>query len=164
MSPTVDIRPITLPEIHTVHHFLSQQLKQQFPDWPPQAICQYSEFWNPVALTQRIERHDSALFAAWNADKHPIGLLLGTAQEGGVATIAWLIVAAEHQKAGIGRALFAAACERYVALGLHKVILTAPNETACAFYRHLGMQEEGHHPDHWWHIDFWSFGYPLDNA
>lgn len=89
------------------------------------------------------------------------GLILGSPQEGGVATIVWLLVDKTSQGTGLGKNLFEHACKHYLERGAHKIKLTTSEKQTTHFYEKLGMRQEGYHQNHWWRCDFWAMGLDL---
>ena len=130
--------------------------------FPQEAIHHYQDGWTEEQIRQKAADPRQILLMATDSDA-PIGLLLGTAPEGGVATIIWLLVDSDSRRQGIGGLLFREACREYKSMGCHKLKLTAPTKQAVAFYTKQGMACEGVHPDHWWRMDFWSMGISLDD-
>ncbi len=125
------------------------------------ALEQYNQRWTAETIACAVQRNEGILLAAKESGGI-IGLVIGTAPEGGVATIIWLLVAPNHIRKGIGRMLFLEACHLYRSMGCHKVKLTTTSRHAVGFYESQGMRIEGYHPEHWWHMDFWSLGIILD--
>ena len=125
------------------------------------ALEQYNQRWTAETIAFAAEKKEGILLAAKETGEI-IGLVMGTPPEGGVATIIWLLVSPDHIRKGIGRMLFLEACHQYRSIGCHKVKLTTTSRKAVGFYKTQGMQIEGYHPEHWWHMDFWSLGILLD--
>ena len=86
----------------------------------------------------------------------------GTAPEGGVATIIWLMVDPEFQNNKIGSALLTHAKNYYQSLGAHKLKLTVQDKRAASFYEREGLHVECMHQNHWWNLDFWAMACFLD--
>jgi len=107
-----------------------------------------------------LRRHRGLLLAA-REDGAIAGLLVGTAPEGGVATIVWVLVDPKRQRRHIGSKLMDEACRRYTEMSAHKVKLTVPDEQTVKFYEKQGLVVEGRHPNHWWKMDFWAMGKDL---
>jgi GNAT superfamily N-acetyltransferase len=132
-----------------------------FPSLPPEAIASYLEPWQEDMLRSRIRQSNDLLRVAWH-EETTTGIVSGTAPEGGVATIIWLLVDAPSRGSGLGIHLSSAACSDYCrAHGAHGIKLTAPTEDARQFYELCGMRVEGFHPAHWWQAGFWSLGMAL---
>ena len=125
------------------------------------ALEQYNQRWTAETIASAAQRKECILLAAKESGEI-VGLVLGAPPEGGVATIIWLLVAPDHIRKGIGRMLFLEACHRYRSIECHKVKLTTTSRKAVGFYKTQGMHVEGYHPEHWWHMDFWSLGILLD--
>jgi ribosomal protein S18 acetylase RimI-like enzyme len=128
--------------------------------FPEQALGYFRDSLTVDSIAQQAQNPKQVLLAARRKGEL-VGLLLGTPPEGGVATIVWVLVAPECRREGIGCQMFQEACRRYRDLGCHKVKLTVPNEQTVQFYEKQGMQVEGFHANHWWHVDFWSLGKSL---
>jgi GNAT superfamily N-acetyltransferase len=146
--------PEDAPAVVALVHRL---VKANFPMFPAAAIGYYLQAWENEKLAARIEAQADVLIVAFEQDT-PMGLVSGTAPEGGVGTIVWLLVDNPVQGKGIGRAIFAEARKAYKTLGAHKIKLTAPSAEATLFYEHCGMKTEGHHVNHWWNVDFTAMG------
>lgn len=124
--------------------------------FPTEALAHFKKRSSDMVKTN--SRGSESLRSVATVENILAGALIGAEPEGGVGNIIWLVVASECRKMGIGRILFEKACEVYSSLGCHKVKLTAPTEEAARFYEKVGMKCEGKHEDHWWHMDFWTFG------
>lgn len=129
----------------------------QFPDL---AIKHFRTQITDEALILKNDDNNTPYFLACDGDQLA-GVLLGTAIEGGVATITWLILAPEYRRQGIGKELFDKACAFYQKRGAHKIKLTASTISAVKFYKRIGMEEEGILFNHWWNIDFTSLAIQL---
>lgn len=141
-------------------HLFVQELSRLASDglgFPEEALEYYRKGWTVDVMQQRARDCRQVLLAAWQGDR-VVGLLQGTAPEGGIGTIIWVLVDGEHQHHGVGRQLFDEACRRYRDIGAHKVKLTVPSQDTVPFYERQGMQVEGIHRDHWWRMDFWAMG------
>jgi GNAT superfamily N-acetyltransferase len=159
MGDIVCRRPIS-NEAAALCTVIKQILNTSFSTFPQEAIADYLEPWTPDVVISRLERDDDILIAAFAGDEIT-GLVSGTAPEGGVGTVVWLLVDAPWRGQNVGRALYHAACDAYRALGAHKMKLTAPSERAKCFYESCGMRVEGVHPEHWYRLDFISLGTAL---
>jgi GNAT superfamily N-acetyltransferase len=153
----VDIRTPTPNQAAQLADVFGVCVAAGFPRLPQQAISSYQRPWSEPHLQHRIMSGQDLLRIAMRHEKI-VGLVSGTAPEGGLGTIIWLLVIPEAHGQGIGTALFAAACDYYRSIGAHKFKLTAPTAKARDFYLKLGMKQEGFHPQHWWEADFWSLG------
>ena len=122
---------------------------------PEAALSHYCNQWTAERITANL---NNWLFLTANIDHSIEGVLLGTPVEGGVGTIIWVLVDTTKQKKGVGGQLFREACDRYRAMGAHKVKLTVPDRKTVNFYLKQGMQLEGEHKNHWWGADFWAMG------
>lgn len=103
----------------------------------------------------RIRANNDLLLCAWVKNKLA-GLVSGTAPEGGVGTIIWLMVDPEFQNNKIGSHLLHYAKEHYQHLGAHKLKLTVHDKRAASFYEREGLTVECLHQNHWWNLDFWE--------
>ena len=148
------------PEHAAALHELLMRIATESLSFPADALARYRQDWSVQAIENGCKNQNRVFLGAWVAEK-PVGLLLGTPPEGGVATIVWLLVDAAHASHGIGAKLFAEGARRYREIGAHKVKLTAPSQRARDFYVAQGMEVEGFHRDHWWHQDFWALGMRL---
>ncbi|MBN8828229.1 MAG: GNAT family N-acetyltransferase [Sphingobacteriia bacterium] len=119
-------------------------------------VNNYIETFNLSKLSQIIQ--NQGLLAIYEENNYVNGLILCTPQEGGVGTIIWLVVNNNCRHKGIGKNLFTMAEDHYKAIKCHKIKLTAPSEEVVNFYKKIGMQVEGFHPNHWYNKDFWSLG------
>lgn len=155
------VRALTPADLEATVALFNTLLDAEFPSWPAEALAHHRAAWSRDALRARLDASPSVSLIAVAAQERPIALLFGSASEGGVATVIWLLVAATERRRGLGRRLLAEACARYRALGCHKLKLTAPSERARDYYRANGFQVEGYHPRHWWQSDFWSLGLDL---
>ena len=85
----------------------------------------------------------------YDIDGEAVGLVnFGEVREAGIAGAAEIhsiYVRPDHWQGGIGRKLFAAACEKLAAAGYKKLILwtLAENTRARAFYERMGMKAFG---------------------
>ena len=77
----------------------------------------------------------------WEEDGQILGISAGNCETGWI----WaLFVRPGHEGRGIGRALFAAACDALLAAGFRRLTLsTDPDTRAARFYRAAGWQETG---------------------
>lgn len=136
-------------------------LVDTFSAFPEQARRHYARDWSVGSLGARLADGTRGILVARGEAGAPVALMFGTPPEGGVATVIWLAVAQEARGLGIGAALLRETFAFYRAAGCHKVKLTTKDDAARAFYRHMGMTEEGRHPNHWWGMDFWAYGVTL---
>jgi GNAT superfamily N-acetyltransferase len=134
-----------------------QLITTSFSTFPPAAIKEYLAPWGRKRVISRLEHGNDVLIAAL-ADDDVIGVVSGTAPEGGVGTVVWLLVDERWRGLKVGRGLYEAACNAYRELGAHKMKLTAPSEEARQFYESCGMRVEGLHPCHWYKMSFFSLG------
>jgi GNAT superfamily N-acetyltransferase len=81
----------------------------------------------------------------WDEDGAILGISAGTVDTGWI----WaLFVRPGHEGRGIGRALFAAACDALIAAGFRTLRLsTDPDTRAARFYRAAGWREAGRTPE-----------------
>jgi GNAT superfamily N-acetyltransferase len=81
----------------------------------------------------------------WEEDQEILGFSAGTLETGWI----WaLFVRPGHEGRGIGRALFATACEALAAAGFRTLHLsTDPDTRAARFYRAAGWREAGRTPE-----------------
>jgi GNAT superfamily N-acetyltransferase len=161
LSDSTTIRALARADLQATAALFTTILDSEFPFWPAEARAHHRASWSAEALRERLDASAGVSLIAVEAGGQPVALLFGSAPEGGVATVIWLLVAAAGRRRGLGRRLLAEARARYLALGCHKLKLTAPSEQARAYYQALGFRLEGHHPRHWWRIDFWSLGLEL---
>jgi len=81
----------------------------------------------------------------WEEDQEILGI---SASDGETGSIWALFVRPGHEGRGIGRALFAVACDALVSAGFRCLRLsTDPKTRAAAFYRVAGWREAGRTPD-----------------
>ncbi len=153
-------RPLRIEEAGRACEVFARIVTTGFPEFPPEAVTDYLAPWTADKIAARIKSGEGVLLGFFKGSEL-VGLVSGTAVEGGVGTIFWLLVAEEGRGSGAGRALFDAACAAYRAMGAHKIKLTAPTESAQNFYNHMGMLEEGYHANHWYHLDFCAMGLEL---
>lgn len=156
---SIAISPIQPGQAETVRNLLIKISTESF-DFPGEALQSYWQAWTVETIGRCAQNARQVLLAVWDGTE-PVGLLLGTPPEGGVATIIWMLVAGKYRSQGIGGRMFKEACTRYKAIDCHKVKLTVPTEAAKKFYEKQGMVVEGFHPNHWWGKDFWSMGKQL---
>jgi GNAT superfamily N-acetyltransferase len=142
------ISPIEPSELGQTMNLIVEVAENEM-GFPPEAINRYRD-----ALAK--SSNNLLLGARKNGDL--VGVLVCLFPEGGIATILWLIVASNYRGQGIGSKLFDEACKWALDNGCHKIKLTASTEDAVSFYKLKGMIIEGFHPNHWWHLDFWSLG------
>jgi ribosomal protein S18 acetylase RimI-like enzyme len=128
--------------------------------FPPEAVDYFNRSFSKESLIQSSNRSGSLLLGI-KYENELAAFVQGSPPEGGVGTIIWLVVSPKLQGCGLGEKLFTAACSHYRSINTHKLKLTAPSSRAVAFYKRIGMREEGFHPAHWWHMDFWSLGFNL---
>jgi RimJ/RimL family protein N-acetyltransferase len=153
----MDIVKVPIAEIRNYVEALARLIKSTV-NLPDSAIQHFAKEWTDERMKSCIS---TWVFLMARDQGEIIGVLLGTPVEGGVGTIIWVLVDKSKQKQGIGGILFKEACEIYKDKGSHKVKLTVPDEQTTKFYIKLGMQLEGVHRNHWWHVDFWSMGIQL---
>ncbi len=153
-------RPVAT-EAKALCAFVRQAIAAGFPMFTAEAVESYLKPWTPDDVAARLQHGRDILIAALAGDEI-VGVISGTAPEGGVGTVIWLLVDARWRGRNVGRALYDAACLAYCRLGAHKMKLTAPSESAKRFYERCGMHVEGFHPDHWYKLDFYSLGVLLD--
>lgn len=149
------------PSIHqasSLKAFFLHTLNENFPYFPDLAQRHYSKAWQDVELARRIEAANDLLICAWSNDSI-VGLVSGTAPEGGVGTIIWLAVAKSHQNRQIGAQLLSLAIEHYRQAGAHKIKLTVHDQKAVDFYVREKLVVEALHHNHWWNLNFWSMAY-----
>jgi len=81
----------------------------------------------------------------WEEDQEILGISASDCEAGSI----WaLFVRPGHERRGIGRALFAVACDALVGAGFGTLTLSTDPETrAAAFYRAAGWREAGRTPD-----------------
>ncbi|SRR5258706_4583825 len=156
MNEIVCRRP-SADEADALCALIGQVLITSFDTFPPEAVQDYLKPWTRQAVISRLERGHDVLIAAYAGDEI-IGLVSGTATEGGVGTVVWLLVDTRWRGRKAGQTLYEAACRAYRELGAHKMKLTAPSERAKRFYERCGMCVEGFHPRHWYQVDFFSLG------
>jgi ribosomal protein S18 acetylase RimI-like enzyme len=159
MNEIVCRRP-TPREAEALCTLIRRILISSFPTFSQEAIMDYLKPWTLDRVIARLEYGHDILVAAFVGDEI-IGLVSGTAPEGGVGTVVWLLVDARWRGRKAGRALYDAACHAYRDLGAHKMKLTAPSEEAKRFYESCGMRVEGFHPKHWYEMEFFSLGTAL---
>ena len=155
ISSAISIVEIDPEEACGIHDLLRRLSSSDELGFPKVALRHYWAIWS-VEKIKREARSKQSVFLVARRQEEPVGLLLGTAPEGGVGSIIWLLVVPQLRSQGIGSRLFLQACESYHKLGCHKVKLTVPGKCAVTFYEKQGMKAEGIHRDHWWHMDFWS--------
>jgi ribosomal protein S18 acetylase RimI-like enzyme len=156
---SIDIRSIKPEDVETFRETLFL-LSSDDVGFPEEALQHYWKSWATDAITKAALDPKSVFLGAWEGGAM-VGLLMGMAPEGGVGTVVWLLVSRANQRRGIGRRLFHEACRRYREMGSHKVKLTVPSRERATFYEKQGMQVEGFHMNHWWHMDMWSMGMQL---
>ena len=96
---------------------------------------------SPTAIAAYLARNPGLSFVAL-AQGQLIGcLLVGT--DGRRGYLQHLVVQESHRGQGVGRALLQAATQALSAIGIDKthLLVLAGNESAMAFYRHLGWME-----------------------
>lgn len=87
------------------------------------------------------------------ADKgQPVGFLVATPNNDGVAIIHWLYVDPLARGGGIAKQLLDQFEGSLSVAGVHKVMLWT--EIAAGYYRRLGWEEVAVLQDHWWGKDF----------
>lgn len=153
---SVEISPVKAREAHLVWPFVASIAREEMK-FHDEILLHYRKLLTDEEIGRRSQDERHVLLAA-RRDGEMEGILIGTPPEGGVATILWLLVSAKCRREGIGKSLFEAGCRRFRSMGCHKVKLTAPTSDAVRFYEKQGMAVEGFHPNHWWHLDFWSMG------
>lgn len=151
------LRTPQVSELDQVQALFQRILSTSFPMFPASAIESYQQNWTLSKLRERVAEKRDLFKCIW-LDGKPVAILSGTAPEGGVATIIWLLVAEEYRQRALGTVLLDAAIEHYRSLGCHKIKLTVPSDRARHFYLRHGMKEEGYHPNHWWNVSFWALG------
>jgi GNAT superfamily N-acetyltransferase len=151
-----EISPVKPSEAHLVWPLLTEIATEEL-GFPEEALQHYRLTLTDEEIVRWAQSQKHVLIAA-RKDGKLVGILIGTPPEGGVGTILWLLVTPEYRGEGIGARIFEEACKRYKAIGCHKIKMTAPTKDAVMFYEKQGMQIEGFHIDHWWHLNFWSLG------
>ena len=151
-----EFKPVTIANAGMLWNLISGTAEREL-SFSGNAIKHFREIFTDDELVRRYNDPAAPVFVI--QQKNIIsGALIGTAPEGGVGTVVWLVVAPECRMSGIGRSLFEKACGFYFSSGCHKIKLTASTRDAVSFYEKLGMNVEGFHPSHWWGLDFWSMG------
>lgn len=146
------------------HDFFCRMLTEQFSStFSADAIQAYREKYDRALFEQRVAAQD-AVIAAMILDQQVIGLVIGGAPNGGVASLDWVVVAPGHQGQGLGQQLVAGALASYRNRGAHKVVLYTETESARQFYERCGMTCEGVHPQHWWGLTHYCMGVVLGQA
>lgn len=136
-------------------HFFNKNLVTSFPYFSNKARASYSEVFHPENIKQKIASNREIIYIA-KTNTETKGLIFGSPPEGGIGTIIWLMVDAQHQGQGIGLCLLKKSIEIYQSLGTHKIKLTVHDKRALKFYLREGFVIEGHHLNHWWNLDFHS--------
>lgn len=152
----MSISTITKEDAHLVWPIVARIAAKDL-GFSEEILLHYRAILTDDELVRRSEDKRHLLLAA-RKDGEMAGVLIGMPPEGGVATIMWLIVSARCRGEGVGKSLFEAGCSHFRTMGCHKVKLTAPTIEAVHFYEKQGMVQEGFHPNHWWHLNFWSLG------
>jgi len=133
-----------------VRRFFLQMLDQQFAStFTAQALDSYRHKYSESSLAERIENPDVVIVGLFD-DEELIGLVIGGAPNGGVASLDWVVVAPGYQGRGLGQKLMRFCFHEYAVVGAHKVVLYTETENAKRFYEKCGMTVEGVHPNHWW--------------
>lgn len=159
MTPVITRWP-EAAEAAAVCRFFSQIVHSSFLEFSETMRNYYLAQWTEETIAERLEKQNGVLLGAYEGDAM-LGIASGTAPEGGVGTITWLLVDERARGSGVGSQLFEAACESYRRMDAHKMKLTAPTENARNFYLRMGMREEGFHPNHWFNQDFWGMAIKL---
>ena len=96
---------------------------------------------SPEAIAAYLARNPGLSFIALTQDQLIGCLLVGT--DGRRGYLQHLVVQESHRGQGVGRALLQAATQALSAIGIDKshLLVLADNESALAFYRHLGWME-----------------------
>ena len=156
---SVEIRTVQPAEGAEVASVLQALIARELA-FPAEALRHFQKQWTAVGIDEASRGGRHVLRVAWQEERI-VGVLVGMPPEGGVGTIIWALVDGEHQRRGIGARLMAESFAAYRGIGAHKVKLTAPNRAAVSFYERAGMRVEGHHPNHWWRMEFWSLAKEL---
>ncbi len=156
---SIEIRPLGPAQARVFSEFI-HAVSSDGLGFGEEALQYYRDVWTTECIARASQDGRWVVLAAWEAEMM-VGLLLGMPPEGGVGTIVWVLVRKDRRRQGIGRRIFEEACRRYRDMGAHKVKLTVPEKKSATFYEKQGMQIEGHHRNHWWHMDMWSMGKSL---
>ncbi|WP_020406911.1 GNAT family N-acetyltransferase [Hahella ganghwensis] len=133
-----------------VCRFFLQMLDQQFSStFTAQALDSYRRKYSESNMSERIAQSNVVIAGLFDDDKL-IGLVIGGAPNGGVASLDWVVVAPDYQGQGLGQKLMRFCFHEYAAVGAHKILLYTETENAKRFYEKCGMALEGVHPNHWW--------------
>lgn len=73
-------------EASLIRDFFISILSESFPMFSAEAMQAYTSSWNEEKLVARIERKSDLLILAWD-NEVPVGLVSGSAPEGGVGTV-----------------------------------------------------------------------------
>jgi GNAT superfamily N-acetyltransferase len=159
----IDYRRPVDTDVGMLQAFFHKNMIDNFSYFPKEAHANYSKPWETESLTRRINEQKDLLLCAFDKEKI-VGMVSGTAPEGGVATIIWLTVDPAWQNQKIGARLLERAKTHYRSIGAHKLKLTVHDKKAVAFYQREGMLIEALHPRHWWQLDFWQMVCFLDDS
>jgi GNAT superfamily N-acetyltransferase len=85
----------------------------------------------------------------------PVGFLVGTPNNDGVAIVHWLYIDPEFRGGGMARELLDDFERRLAGVPVHKIMLWT--EIAAGYYRRIGWEEVAVLPNHWWGKDFSLF-------
>lgn len=154
------ISKATVIDIDRLYSFIASNMEKNFTYFPQEAKAVYLKSLNIDNLKNKLITGNEIILLA-ESQSQICGFLFGGVPEGGIGTIIWLIVGSDYQGLGIGSLLLKSCITTYQGLNTHKVKLTVHDNRALKFYLREGFSIEGHHPNHWWGIDFYSLAYPI---
>lgn len=146
-----------LPEFNKFYKLFSKSLKEQFDNFPKNAIAFYLEVGYPrLVLKKQIKNGKRNILLAKNSKNEVVGYLLSSQDWGGVNIALWLGVEKEYQKRGIATKLLKVWEESSKKHKNHALLLYTRKANR-AFYKNRGFLETGLLPGFWFGVDSYVF-------
>ncbi len=153
-----------LSEFNKFFKLFSKSLKEQFDNFPKNAIAFYLEIGYPkLSLKKQIKSGKRNIFLAKNSKNEVVGYLLSSQDWGGVNIALWLAVEKEYQKRGIATKLLKL-WEEYSKKHKNHALLLYTRKANRSFYKERGFLEAGLLPSFWFGVNSYIFYKILGSA
>lgn len=151
------IRTIKNQEINTFWDLYADILSTEFPGYSKNIVQFFLEKLYTRASYAYWIAHSMKIILLAFVDEKPVGFAVIDEPYGGVSFCRWLGIQKDFQRKGIGSKLIETWIEIAKKSGCHKVELAAQPE-ARAFYKKIGLIEEGTREKSYFGIDQYVFG------
>ena len=118
----MNIRRINKADAKNYFNFFALELRKSF-NLSDDIYNFYINKWNLDFIKTN---HDNFKFIVSEVESNIVGILMGSPEEGGVATIFWILVKESHSQRGIGKSLFKTSCNyfKYHYIGTSQISLS----------------------------------------